>query len=126
MGDQVHHPYKHRDQYRRYQHDYRGLLQLRPRRPTHLFQQFPVRLPEICRDFVHCQIICGQRKALLTSLGRVRLARVLGFEPRLKVLETSVLPLYYTRVSKKLRAIPNSSGQLLVLQIYTKIPLFQA
>ena len=28
-------------------------------------------------------------------------ARVLGFEPRLKVLETSVLPLYYTRMKAK-------------------------
>jgi hypothetical protein len=32
------------------------------------------------------------------SLRSAPFARVLGFEPRLKVLETSVLPLYYTRV----------------------------
>lgn len=36
------------------------------------------------------------------------LARVLGFEPRLKVLETSVLPLYYTR--KKASPSPSDGG----------------
>ena len=37
------------------------------------------------------------------------IARVLGFEPRLKVLETSVLPLYYTRVSKNISSSPPSA-----------------
>lgn len=30
-----------------------------------------------------------------------KLARVLGFEPRSKVLETRMLPLHHTRVSKE-------------------------
>ena len=38
-------------------------------------------------------------------------ARALGFEPRSKVLETSILPLNYAR--RKLKAIPPGARQLL-------------
>ena len=82
-GHHIHHPHDQRDQDRSHQHDHRRLLQLRPGRPRRLFQQLLVRLPEIGRDLVHYK----------------KIARALGFEPRLKVLETSVLPLYYARRS---------------------------
>ena len=49
----IHDPHDKRDQYCSNQYDHRRLLQLRPRRPGHFFQQLLIRLPEICRDFVH-------------------------------------------------------------------------
>ena len=94
-GNKIHDPNDYRDQQRSYQHDHRRLLQLRPGRPGHLFQQLSVRLPEICRDFVHVDILFSAARCLADT----DLARALGFEPRLKVLETSVLPLYYARLS---------------------------
>ena len=36
-----------------------------------------------------------------TKLIKLSLARALGFEPRSKVLETSILPLNYARIAKK-------------------------
>ena len=92
-GHKIHDPNDHRDQQSSYQHNHRRLLQLGPGRPGHLFQQLPVRLPEICRDFIHVDILFSAASRLIDT----DLARALGFEPRLKVLETSVLPLYYAR-----------------------------
>ena len=48
--------------------------------------------------------MCAISKLAKQHISTLSDARVLGFEPRLKVLETSVLPLYYTR--RKLKAIP--------------------
>jgi hypothetical protein len=94
-ADQIHDPHDHRDQQRSYQHNHRRLLQFTPGRPTHFFQQLMVRLPEIGRDFVHfIQFLyappaCSRRKNPRSHLASS--ARVLGFEPRSKVLETSIL-----------------------------------
>jgi hypothetical protein len=55
------------------------------------------------------------------------MARALGFEPRSKVLETSILPLNYARnlpLSRlKAKSYPPVGGQLPVLQRYKKIPI---
>ncbi len=56
-GKKIHYPDDKSDQHGGHQHDHRRLLQLSPRGPGHLFQQLPVRLPEICRDFVHVGIL---------------------------------------------------------------------
>lgn len=87
----IHDPHDERNENGCDQHDHRRLLQLRPRRPGHFFQQLLIRLPEIGRDFVHDFLL------FLPATFRL-VARALGFEPRLKVLETSVLPLYYARM----------------------------
>jgi hypothetical protein len=107
-GHKIHDPDDHRDQQRCYQHDHRRLLQLGPGRPGHLFQQLPVRLPEICRDFVHVDI----HFFAASCLSDTDLARALGFEPRLKVLETSVLPLYYARMPLTIGPWPNRLWRL--------------
>ena len=44
--------------------------------------------------------------ALLGGMMPAEAARALGFEPRSKVLETSILPLNYAR--RKLKAIPRA------------------
>jgi hypothetical protein len=108
-GSKIHDPNDHRDQQRSYQHDHRRLLQLGPGGPGHLFQQLPIRLPEICRDFVHVNILFSAASRLTDT----DLARALGFEPRSKVLETSILPLNYARRSRKLsRSQPRTASAL--------------
>lgn len=101
--DRIHDPHDERDQYGCNQHDHRRLLQLRPRRPGHFFQQLLIRLPEIGRDFVHDFFFFPPATRLPIQISTPPdnnrpIARALGFEPRLKVLETSVLPLYYARI----------------------------
>ena len=97
----IHDPNDKSDQNGSYQYDHRRLLQLCPRRPGHFLQQLLIRLPEIGRDFVHFQ----------------KLARALGFEPRSKVLETSILTVVLcpylssaTEAARKLKAIPKAFG----------------
>jgi hypothetical protein len=51
--NRIHDPHNKRDQYGSDQYDHCCLLQLRPTRPGHFFQQLFIRLPEIGRDFVH-------------------------------------------------------------------------
>jgi hypothetical protein len=100
-GNEIHDPYDQRDQKGSHQHDHGRLLQFGPGRPGHFLQQLLIRLPEIGRDFVHFQI----------------LARALGFEPRSKVLETSILTVVLcpylsstTEAARKLKAIPKAFG----------------
>ena len=97
-GSKIHDPDDKRDQNSSHQHDHHRLLQLGPGGPGHLFQQLPVGLLEICRDFVHVDILFFAAGYLAGT----HLARALGFEPRSKVLETSILPLNYARRSRKL------------------------
>jgi hypothetical protein len=56
-GNKIHDPDDKRDQHSSHQHDHHRLLQLSPGRPGHFFQQLPIRLPEICRDFIHVNIV---------------------------------------------------------------------
>jgi hypothetical protein len=96
-ADQIHDPHDHRGQQCSYQHNHRRLLQFTPGRPGHFFQQLLVRLPDEGRDFVHfihflyAPPACAPSEKFSCGRFLASLARVLGFEPRSKVLETSIL-----------------------------------
>jgi hypothetical protein len=69
------------------------LLKLLPVWPGHFFHQLPVGVLEVCLDLVHFVFF----ETEFAKIAKFSFARALGFEPRSKVLETSILPLNYAR-----------------------------